>query len=71
MNPIKSLKKLAIKLFAKVVSKKLGLYGGPMEDKKPWYKSKGVLGGLAAFLTGAYQLFSQTVGPAFGLVPIN
>ena len=38
-----------------------------MEDKKPWYKSKGVLGGLAAFLTGAYQLFSQTIGPAFGL----
>ena len=37
-----------------------------MDDKKPWYKSKGVINGIVIVLLGTYELVGQHLGPQMG-----
>lgn len=60
------LKNIAIKKASKELSKKLDLQEGPMEEGKPWYKSKGVISGITAVLLGTYELVRLNLAPQFG-----
>jgi hypothetical protein len=53
-------------IVGKKISKALKLEDGPMEDNKSWYKSKGVLSGIAIALLGTYDLLRLHVAPQFG-----
>ena len=60
------LKNLIVKKAAKEVSEKLDLKEGPMEEGKPWYKSKGVITGITAVLLGTYEMVRLNLAPQFG-----
>lgn len=50
------------KLAGKFTSTKLKLEDGPMDQTKPWYKSRGVWTGVAATLIAAYGTASVQFG---------
>lgn len=52
------IKNLLAKLFGKYLEDKAGLYDGTPSEGKPWYRSKGILSGIAVFLRGLYELVS-------------
>ena len=60
------LKNLIIKKAAKEVADKLGLQEGPMEEGKPWFKSKGVISGIVAVLLGIYEVVRLNLAPQMG-----
>lgn len=60
------LKNFFIKLIARKAGKKIGLEEGPMTDKKPWYKSKGVLSALVIILITLYEGIDSQLGPQIG-----
>lgn len=59
-------KKFLAKIAGKWLGSKLKLEEGPMDDKKPWYKSKTILTGIVAVLLSAYGSASTQ----FGLPPV-
>ena len=60
------LKKLIVKKAAKEISKKLDLTEGPMQDGKPWYKSKGVLTEIVVVLVGTYDMVRSSLAAQLG-----
>ena len=61
------LKKIALKIAAKKAAKALDLTeGSPMDNKKPWYKSKTVLTGVVTVLVGTYESIAVSVAPDMG-----
>lgn len=48
------MKILLAKLFGKYLENKAALYDGTPTNGRAWYKSKGVLSGIAIFLRGVY-----------------
>jgi hypothetical protein len=61
------LKNIAAKLIGKKIAKGLALQEGNMEEKKPWYKSKGVLTGIVTVLVGAYETSRVVLAPHLGV----
>lgn len=60
------MKKFIAWIVGKVVSKNLRLEDGPMTDKKPWYKSKGVITGIVTVLVGTYETVKVALAPQVG-----
>jgi hypothetical protein len=59
-------KNLIIKKAAKKFADKLDLQEGPMEEGKSWWKSKGVISGIAAVLLGTYEAVRINLAPQVG-----
>jgi hypothetical protein len=59
-------KNLFAKLAGKWAAKKIGIGESTMEEKKPWYKSKGILTGIVVVVLGAYNT-TQVQFPQFHL----
>jgi hypothetical protein len=59
-------KNLFARLAGKAIAKKLDLQEGPMDDKKKWFKSKGVWTGIVTVALGAYELARVNLAPQFG-----
>jgi hypothetical protein len=64
---MKWLQNLVVKIAARKAAKALDLQEGtPMENSKPWYKSKGVITGLVTVLISTYEAVKVTVAPQVG-----
>lgn len=61
------LKNIVAKIAARKIAKELKLEEGtPMENKKPWYRSKGVLTGIVTVALGLYTAVDTQLGPQIG-----
>ena len=61
-------KRIALKILSRKVDKALGLQEGtPVENGKPWYKSKAVLSAIVVILIGGYETAKTTLAPALGI----
>ena len=61
------IKKFFMKIAVKSAAKSMGLVEGtPMENNKPWYKSKTVWSGMLAVLFGLYDLVGVNLAPTMG-----
>lgn len=60
------IKTLFVKKAVAEIEKKLDLKEGPMEQGKPWYKSKGVLSGIVTVLLGTYEVAKVSLAPQLG-----
>jgi hypothetical protein len=61
------IKELLAKIIGKKISEKLDLTEGtPMENGKPWYKSKSVLTGIVTVIVGTYEAVAISLAPQMG-----
>jgi hypothetical protein len=61
------LKNLILKIIGKKFANSLELVEGrPMENGKPWYKSKGVLTGIVTVIIGTYEGVRLSLAPQMG-----
>jgi len=56
------------KILTRGITKKLDLQEGPMQENKPFWKSKGVLTGIVTVLVSTYELSRVALAPQFGQV---